>query len=637
MPSVGSSRVQTTGRGEIEYSTSNSAVDTTPDITVPEVLVTSVVGDNLGDNAFGLYAGVSGNEDIILSFKSLRAGPGITLSANATFITITATGNASGNGGTIIGDGFDIILGDVEHKGDGSWANGAVTLTDDMPVSDAIDSINEKLGLLIPAEPPAFPNGTLVITGIVGNTPLLASGFSNLSGTAVMSAGNAVSRIVTTTVSTNTFDDVGPASAGTLQLYRNNTTIGQRALTGGSDAGNYGGLVISDEKAYPVNLPGFWQSMDVSATTVPTGLGLSRLRINHTNAGTTADTYYVRDDMTGTPNITTGGVSEANAGALTYSSGIPHYATGATLWANATLTNLAGQTYYGGSDPLTITGTNSITTAQAFNYASLGITTPILANTTSATGTSNVVVSIDGVTHGFGTVQGVAKNVNGQTGATNLSSSVVLVKRGVAATGRVDELAVPVTGLGSTPNANFAVRILVPTNSNTPAGVANAWVSADTLVTYEAAVVGGVLKHDQTNYSTGFFPVGPNYSVGRSGAQYATFTFNRASVSTFKVNVTGTYAGVWIKLPGVSDNSGISPNAANGWWDATKAYNGAGVPGNVSDLTAGCAGAAPLLGTSGSYPITFGPESSTNATSNQIIVRIRLNAGQSITALSFTN
>ena len=164
-----------------------------------------------------------------------------------------------------------------------------------------------------------------------------------------------------------------------------------------------------------------------------------------------------------------------------------------------------------------------------------------------------------------------------------------------------------------------------------------AWDQTAALNIAEAAVSAGVLLHDQTDYSKSFLPVGPNYSVGRTGAQYITVEFARSAVSTFKINVTGTYAGCWVRLPGVTNNPAISPAAVGGWLDASKAYDGAGVPGEAGDTLAGCAQGALMAGQSGSYTITFGPQTSTNANGNRIQVRIRLNAGQSITSLGFSN
>ncbi len=44
-----------------------------------------------------------------------------------------------------------------------------------------------------------------------------------------------------------------------------------------------------------------------------------------------------------------------------------------------------------------------------------------------------------------------------------------------------------------------------------------------------------------------------------------------------------------------------------------------------------------MSGASGTFALTFGAQSSTNAAGNVILVRFRLNAGQSVTALAFSN
>lgn len=225
--------------------------------------------------------------------------------------------------------------------------------------------------------------------------------------------------------------------------------------------------------------------------------------------------------------------------------------------------------------------------------------------------------------------------MNGASAATDLSTQTILVKRG-AAGAKLDEMSVPVSGLGTLPNNNNAVRVGLGAG-DTPAGAAQAWVQAAALSTHEAAVVAGVAAHNKTDYSVGYLPVGPNLSVGRDGAQYLTFAFQRTARSAFKINVTGTYTRCWIKLPGVSDNAGISPNAPNGWWDGFLPYDGAGVPGEAGDPLAGCAAGVVMTGASGSFPITFGTQSSTNATDNVILVRFKLAPGQQITALSLSN
>jgi hypothetical protein len=641
MPSVDSSRVKTTGTGAITYAdqnSANSAADAAAaDIAPDQVIVRSVQGDNIGDGE-GIFAGSNGSDSVMLQFKSLQAGDGINIADDGFTITITNTANSGGGGGGGGGpsDGYHLTLGNAVTEGDGSWSGGAVALTDSTSVSNAVDKINTLLGLLVPAGPTAFPGGSLAVINTVGNNPVLALSAADHANSGI-SAGSSVTRIVTSSVSSNVFNDVGPGESGTITLLINNASAAAHTLNGTSDNGTYSGLVIADQKAFPVSQPGFWKSIDVSVAGAGVAPGVNKMKLSHSGAGTTNEVVFVRDDMVSTPTISPSSVTESSNGAVAFSSGVPHYGANANLLVGLSFTNLSGETYYGGTDVLTVSGTNGVLADQTFSYANLGINTPVTHQITSATAVTPVIVPVNGTTHGSGLIQGTIKNVNGASGVTSLSSSIVLVKRGAAASNKVDELSIPVAGLGSAPNNNNAIRVNIGATGDEPTGSVTSWDATATLPTYEAAVVAGILSNNQTNYLTGFLPVGPNLSTGRNGAQYATFSFQRSAVSTFKINVTGTYHGVWIKLPGVSDNGTISPNATNGWWDATKSYNGAGVPGNASDPSAGCAVGSVMAGASGAYSITFGPQTSTNSNSNTILVRIRLDAGQSITALSFSN
>ncbi|AFU87958.1 hypothetical protein CcrColossus_gp088 [Caulobacter phage CcrColossus] len=530
-------------------------------------------------------------------------------------------------------DGFHLVLGDVTVDGDGSWSPGAVPFTNNMPVSEGMDRLNEVLAKLIPATPPDFPNGTLSISNTAGSSPRLATGVTdNSGGGSGYVDGGAVTRITAAGINSNTFNDVGPGDVGTVAAFLNGVATATHALTGTGDNGTYSGLVIADQKDYPVSTPGFWKSIDVSLNGFAAPIGINKARISHGGAGQTNDVFFVRDALTATPAITSPSVVQAGAGTLAYSSGVPHYGTGATLTVNLSYSNLSGETYYGGSDPITITGTNSIIGSQAFDYPALGITTPIPRQTTAATAITAITVNVNPTNvHNVGVIQGVAKNVNGSSTTTTLSTTNVLVKAGSAGS-RIDEMSVPVSGLGSSPNTNNAVSVVMA-GGDTPAGAPSAWTTSTQVQTYDATVVAGVLKHDQTDY-TNYMPSGPNYSSGRTGSQYRTFSFNRAARSTFKITIAGSYAGCWIKLPGVSDTQ---PNAPNGWWNAFQAYDGAGVPGEAGDTANGCALGGVMSGGSGTFTITFGTESSTNATGNQILVRLKLNAGQQVTALSFSN
>lgn len=632
MPEISSTRVKNTGYGELEYA-DPTFVDAANATIAPSTAsggltsINSINGTNIG-TGYGIFAGVNGSPDVVLEFKSIRAGAGIQISDNGVELTITALAGG-GTSGNAISDAFHLNLGDMLPF------LGAIPFTANTSVSNAVEQINQLLGLLVPHAAPNFPNGVLSIINTAGYTPLLASGVIDHASSSLIQ-GSAVNRVVAG-VSTNVFTDVGPGETGNVQLLMNGGLDANVQLDGLNDNGTYDGLVIANQRDFPANAPGFHKSIDVSVNNASSPTGVNKIKLNHTAAGSTNEVFFVHDDLVATPVISLGSVSQSSAGALAYSSSVPHYNSSATLMVGASFTNISGKTYYGGADPFTIVGTNSITSAQIYSYQNIGVATPIDRDITAPTAITPVLVNIDGTMHGSGVIQGIAKNVNGPSATTNLSSTVVLVKRGLAATTKVDEMSVPVIGLGTVPNSSNAVRVTMASSSPEPSVSPTTWDPQAALQIYDAAVVAGLLSNNQTNYSTGYLPAGPNLSINRNNPQFITFSFNRSSVSTFKINVTGTYSGVWIKLPGVSDSSLISPHAINGWWNAYVSYNGAGVPGNPSDLTQGCAVGSVMAGSSGSYTITFGPQTSTNSSGNTILVRIRLNAGQSISALSFSN
>lgn len=576
-------------------------------------------GPRLKVNGNAVEALSANGEELV----SLRGANAI---AESDFVTLGQVSNLMGE---IATDGFGIELGDIIENGDGSWQPGAVPLTNQTKVSDAVDSLNEILGKLIPSAPPAFPNGALTVANSAGSSPRLAASATDNAASS-LTAGATVTRITAAGVNSNMFSGVGAGESGTVSALMNGTILGSRVLNGIDDNGSYSGLVISGQADFPIATPGFWKSINVALTNAAAPVGVNKIQITHTEGGNTSEVYFVRDDITATPVVSAGSVAENNA-VLAYSSGVPHYTTGSSLTVGASISNLAGQTYYGGTDPLVISGQNGIIASDTLAYSAVGISTPIAANTTSAVAITPVTVNIDGTNvHNAGKIQAVAKNVNGSSAATDLSASQVLVM--VGTTTRLSETSVPVTGLGSAPNALPANRVGMAAGDK-PLLATTAWDSAGSLQAHDAAVVGGVLRHDQTDYSAGYLPAGPNLSVGRSGSQYITYAFRRSALSQFKINVTGTYAGCWIALPSISD---AQPNG-NGWWNGFQPYDGAGTPGEAGDALAGCAAGTVMSGSTGVFTMTFGTASSTNSTDNLIYVRFKLNAGQAITALSFTN
>ena len=159
------------------------------------------------------------------------------------------------------------------------------------------------------------------------------------------------------------------------------------------------------------------------------------------------------------------------------------------------------------------------------------------------------------------------------------------------------------------------------------------------LSAFDATVVGGKLTHDQTDYSTGYLPVGPDLSSGRSGSQYIVFAFNRMAASKFAIQWSGKISGCWVKLPGSLIDT---TSSLNGWMDTTIPYEGIGVPGSNIGLGGNGSNGCGLAGTittgqvvTETINVTFGTESSSNSTDNLILVRIKLEDGDYMNTLKF--
>ena len=171
-------------------------------------------------------------------------------------------------------------------------------------------------------------------------------------------------------------------------------------------------------------------------------------------------------------------------------------------------------------------------------------------------------------------------------------------------------------------------RVLNPGNADTPAFSAGPTTfnsQTGTLQTYDAKIVANVLKHDLTNY-TGYLPAGPDFSA-HSASQYFTFVFTRTGVSKFNIAYTAPsgIGGMWVAMPGTGGTSGTT-STLNKWLNLAidnSLADGAALGGNLNIAAT----------TAQSINASFGTLSSTNATNNEIWVRIKLTAGQTITAL----
>jgi hypothetical protein len=297
---------------------------------------------------------------------------------------------------------------------------------------------------------------------------------------------------------------------------------------------------------------------------------------------------------------------------------------------------LSGDTYYTSDTFITGAAGGAISTPSSVTYTQAGVTTPLTRNAYVSSGSAYFLTTASGVS-GFGSSSsGPSMTVfNSYSSAAQSFAPGVTVLYKTGTSTQIEETAITNT-LTTT-----VYRIANPGSTDTPAYTGSeAAFNSQTgpFYTYDATVVAAILKFDQTNYSTGYQPVGPNLS-GQGASQYFTFKFNKAALSKFDVVYSGTIAGLWVALPGSSLDS---TSTLNCWLDLSTAYGGAGKPGANTGAGGNGSNGASTGGTATlnsavsnkAVTATFGTETSSNSTGNEIYVRIKLTSGQSVTALS---
>ena len=577
---------------------------------------------------------------------SSSAGP----YANAAFAHANAAFTAANTaGGSVQGNTINLGSNTV-----GLLVSNAVTLTTTTKVTDGLALINNVLGKLVPPGPPAFPSSnTISIASVSSYRMTNFSQTDRTSSSRGVAAGTTVTntRRAATYSITPTIPDQGPGDSGTLTLFVNGANTVAHTFTSSSANGTYtsGGhsLVISDSVDYGSKIvgtaQGFWRSFDCSANGTVSN-GWNELYITHSGASSTNTPFWYYDDSApGTVTINNGSLT-VNSAAYSNSSTIPHY-TNATLFnLGFNISKLSGD-MYPTSDTFVASAAGGAFGANAgVTYAQAGITTPLARNLYVSSGQATVNLT-SAIVSGFGnSATGVV--VTGQNSYTAGTLSVtpgvtIQYKTGNTSSNTViggeDNLFFGSTvGTGST----AAFRIVNPGSTDNPAyanGASAFNSTSGTLEAYDATVVAATLKHDITNYSTGYLPVGPNLSSGRSGPQYFTFKFVRTSLSKFDIQFTGNTAGVWVAAPGTVIDS---TSSLNGWLSMTTAYAGSGIPGANApgNGSNGCALGGTITAntavTTHRKTCTFGTVSTSNSTGNEVYVRIKLLAGQTITALS---
>ena len=537
----------------------------------------------------------------------------------------------------------------------------AVALAVETTVTDAIDGLNEIVGMLLPDPPPAFPSTPLDFTSI-GNDPRLAASVTDNSTESTIAAGDSVAR-TTGDANSQVIAISGPGKIGNLSASLNElgtlVDLGQIPFDITDNAGTDTSLVVTNNIWYPTDTPGFWQAFDCHLSILEglIPIGVNKAEIVHSQAGDT-EKFFVQDDFLDNPTINLETVNIADTiGTKTRSSGVIHYAQGAEIAIqNIGLGNISGETYYGG-DPLALvvsgsfaltrgTSTNPFTNTTK-NWLSLGKSLPLdrqwLAN--ESQNDLPVEFNQNDCTKLFQFNLGVT-NVNGIT-STNINKNILYLAG--TPQGVVLEDSIPVIGiLGSSGNGT-RTKFSLPTDQ--PGGLTDFWDSDQTPQNHHATIVAGRLAHDQTDYSA-YHPLSdnngsqPNLDLSsRDGKQYATFKFVATGVSNFDIDIEGQITACYVQLVGITDDY-----SSTQWWSMMLAAETFGIPGDQTvsypdaNGSLGCATSSTVMpegAVTGRYNCTFGLANSSDAAAvaegSQIYVRFVLQTGDYVDSLRFVD
>ena len=622
--------------------------------------VTQPVFPTLAVNSGVNSIGIATTGSTALSFNPSTGSLGIG--------TTNPTSKLTVNGNAIFG-GTGIVTA-VEYNGnlrigtpDGGFKSGAVGIVTADFTKNSINDINSILGKLVPKPPTTIAGVTLTLSGLTG-TGILCSGFTptNNAGTGVVTptAGTTYNRNNTsnTTISSGTLTQYGPGDSGTVTAFINSVGVGTTTLSSGSNNGTFGALVITNDKD-AVNstrntgiASGFYEIYDVAISGAFSPSGFNCASIRQGISSTTSPFWYQDPSTVSAPVLSSGAITipSTDNHIVLYSSGVPHYTEDSANQFTYILTcqNASGDMYSNATFCTASGGTSGLISPGNKTYVDFGGSTIPTRNFGVGIGSTTLITQNIQNTHiqlaspvSFYTY--IAQTPYGSAGITttllktiNIMGNSASVASSWPTTAKIDENAIGIINLGTLSGNAFRTNAGLGDN---PSPIFTAWDETTAVATHEATVVGGILKHDTTNYNNGSFlpafgPFGspPDYSVGRTGSQYFQVQLIRKEVASFFINVVGTYSSCWVCMPQNSTWTS-SLSGTNGWADMFKAYSvGSGTP---TTSQPGCA-INIMTGGSGSFKCTFGGESSSNDTGNRILVRWKLLSGQSITAMAFS-
>jgi len=678
--------------GVFESAITNIVVE--PDVRANIAGTAVTVNTGSGDNSLSLYdvTDLDGNNRALARFTNTSQNADDYeydfQNDSSDVLSIAEDGSTAGTiGNTLDKDFSGVSAGNIVTDFRATGTPDTIAQNDNETVTFVMKST--------PSAPNGLSSFSLTLADSAqGTNPHLCAGFTDNTSTAdTLSAGTSLESTTarryttTTTIDTavmngflvNDANGTGSTVNQTVTASINASASGARTFTtteGGANNGTFTKLVTSDHKDYDEVDSSYPQRLYLVADAKITqdladySVGLTAERLESSAGGNTGYVHVLKDDITSTPTTTIGTIAEGTQGTYRYVSGVPYYNTGSptVTVTGTTVANFTGQAYQDASDPHEIDpGTNQESTsgdvisATSYTYANIdgassmltggipnadtGVSSAYTLGTLTQSLTSSSIRSVQ-------QIKARSKNANG-TGSYSESSTKIQVYTaslltldneagGITVSDSLgagfDDDAVRISGFGSlsgdTPSLNDS--------SNANYYTDHAWSGAVTVAgTNEAISRFGTIKHFTTDLSSGYLPAGPDLNTSRSGAQYYNFAFRRTTMANFTVRLSGTVSGFFIAAPGTAIDSA---SGLNGWLDASITYGGSGVPGsdtgNGGNGSNGCAftsGDRIQDGTSYSnstFTLTLGSENATNATGNNVLIRIKLESGDSITALS---
>ena len=338
------------------------------------------------------------------------------------------------------------------------------------------------------------------------------------------------------------------------------------------------------------------------------------------------------------PVISFSAVTPPSSPTLNYSSGVPHYtqATANEFSYVVTVTNASGDMYTQNKLLNSDGQTAGFVNPGHKNYdAFAGGTLPPARNFGVGTGVTTLIeqaprdLHLTLTSNHFTRFDAVTPYGSHNNQRLSYSTNINIMGT-TARTNAIDEDNILISSLGT--GSGNATRVNAGSTGDNPTPVFTSWTANSSVAAYEAVVRGAVLRHDQTDYSSGYLPAGPDYSSGRNGTQYFQIELIRSNVSEFRITYSGAAAGCFVCMP---DNSAwtTSLSGTNGWADMFQAYRGAGIPTTAEP---GCSSGGLMDNNGGTFTCVFGTESSSNDSNNRILIRWKLTSGQSITGMSFS-